>query len=294
MTEQTKEAGGEVTASLSTVLFTVTLFPSGAVSCLRVLCNLKRIISTRGEEPVISFWLLSFQSMRWTRIISETNQQSEWKMIHLSAWPRPPLIKGSASAPFLTPISRTRVQGRREPRGTLMVSSCAAQGKAPTPAHLRALWWNNSKCLSCIVWHAAGGALKPLLPAPKAPLNKIVKNNSFTLILPSDYCTPGGKLAAIPCASAAFSTPLHLHLKKPSSLSSSSSPSIPPLFFRFPVASFPWRSVWRTRWTLWDKCDGGVCLLGRLFYGVNIRSNMWLIGGCIFHSLMLVSEETPP
>lgn len=73
--------------------------------------------------------------------------------------------------------------------------------QAPDPAHLRVLWWNNSKCLSCIVWHAAGGVLKPLLPAPKAPLNKIVKNNSFTLIFPSDYCTQGGKLAAGPCPS---------------------------------------------------------------------------------------------
>lgn len=73
--------------------------------------------------------------------------------------------------------------------------------QGPDPAHLRVLWWNNSKCLSCIVWHAAGGALKPHLPVPKAPLNKIVRNNSFTLIFPSDYCTQGGKLAADPCTS---------------------------------------------------------------------------------------------
>lgn len=77
-----------------------------------------------------------------------------------------------------------------------MPSYSAKKWEAPDLAHLRVLWRNNSKCLFCIVWHAAGGALKPLLPLPKAPLNKIVKNNSFTLILPSDQCTQGGKLAA--------------------------------------------------------------------------------------------------
>lgn len=88
----------------------------------------------------------------------------------------------------------------RELLGTLMGKFLRCKRQSPDPAHLRVLWWNNSKCLSCIVWHAAGGALKPLLPTPKAPLNKIVKNNSFTLIFPSDYCSQGGKLAAGPCA----------------------------------------------------------------------------------------------
>lgn len=73
--------------------------------------------------------------------------------------------------------------------------------QGPDPAHLRVLWWNNSKCLSCIVWHAAGGVLKPLLPVPKAPLNKMVENKSFILIFPLDYCAQGGKLAADPRAS---------------------------------------------------------------------------------------------
>lgn len=134
-----------------------------------------------------------------------------------SAWLYPILIKTRCEVlSFLSFdtslfISRTWAQGRT--RGKEGQSFCFQRtagnfdgkflhGKrqGPDPAHLRVLWWNNSKCLSCIVWHAAGGALKPLLPAPKAPLNKIVKNNSFTLIFPSDYCTRGGKLAAGPCA----------------------------------------------------------------------------------------------
>lgn len=39
---------------------------------------------------------------------------------------------------------------------------------------------------------------KAPLPAPKAPLNKIVKNNCFTLISAIDYKAWGGKLAADP------------------------------------------------------------------------------------------------
>lgn len=66
------------------------------------------------------------------------------------------------------------------------------------PAHLRALWWNNSKCLSCIVWHVAGGVLKPLLPLPKAPLNKIVKNNSFTLIFHLRWLHLGREISSRP------------------------------------------------------------------------------------------------
>lgn len=110
--------------------------------------------------------------------------------------------------------------------------------QGPDPAHLRVLWCNNSKCLSCIVWHTAGGALKPLLPAPKAPLNKIVKNNSFTLIFPSDYCTQGGKLAAGRALPAFIDTVT----------SSFSSPSVPPLLFKFLVScrspSITHLSVW--------------------------------------------------
>lgn len=101
---------------------------------------------------------------------------------------------------------------------------CKRQG--PDPAHLRVLWWNNSKCLSCIVWHAAGGALKPLLPAPKAPLNKIVKNNSFTLIFPSDYCTQGGKLAAGRALPSFFNAVTSLFVSASFSPSCSSSPSV--------------------------------------------------------------------
>lgn len=110
--------------------------------------------------------------------------------------------------------------------------------QGPDPAHLRVLWWNNSKCLSCIVWHAAGGALKPHLPTPKAPLNKIVKNNSFTLIFPSDYCTQGGKLAADPCASFFFDAVTYLFVNASFSLSCLSSPSISLLLliFLFPVS----------------------------------------------------------
>lgn len=112
-------------------------------------------------------------------------------------------------------ICRTQAQGRtpgkqgqifvfRELQRNFDAKFLCGKRQGPDQAHLRVLWWNNSKCLSCIVWHAAGGALKPLLPAPKAPLNKIVKNNSFTLIFPSDYCTQGGKLAAGPCTSLFF------------------------------------------------------------------------------------------
>lgn len=104
----------------------------------------------------------------------------------------------------------------------------------PNSAHLRVLWWNNSKCLSCIVWHAAWGVLKPLLPAPKAPLNKIVKNNSFTLIFPSDYCTRGGKLAAGPCASLFICKPLLPSLL----LVFSDRPPPPPSLLRFFFFSF--------------------------------------------------------
>ncbi len=123
--------------------------------------------------------------------------------------------------------------------------------QGPDPAHLRVLWWNNSKCLSCIVWHAAGGVLKPLLPAPKAPLNKIVKNNSFTLIFPSDYRTHCGKLAAgrvLPssfdtvtssCVSASFSPPCSSALL--CSLN---------VCFRSFFLSIPHLSVWQARWTL--------------------------------------------
>lgn len=133
------------------------------------------------------------------------------------------------------------------------------QKARPDPAHLRVLWWNNSKCLSCIVWHAAGGALKPLLPAPKAPLNKIVKNNSFTLIFPSDYCTQGGKLAAGPCASL-FLTLLHLYCTRllcSLLLVFSVHPSLPSKFF---VSCLLIRhlSVWQARWTLHGR--GGILL----------------------------------
>lgn len=100
-----------------------------------------------------------------------------------------------------------------------MPSSSTAKQEAPDLAHLRVLWCNNSKCLFCIVWHAAGGALKPLLPVPKAPLNKIVKNNSFTLILPSDYCAWGGKLAAGPHVSLPS-------LKLPHGFSQAGSPAL--------------------------------------------------------------------
>lgn len=168
---------------------------------------------------------------------------------------------------------------------------CTRQG--PDPAHLRALWWNNSKCLSCIVWHAAGGVLKLLLPAPKAPLNKIVKNNSFTLIFPSDYCTPGGKLAAGLSASVVFRH-CYIFIWESLPLSPQLLFAIHPSLFLFSGGFITRLFVWRTRWTLWDKCEGRVGLLRGLFYWVSIRSNMWLIGGCIFHSLLVISEETQP
>lgn len=172
----------------------------------------------------------------------------------------PPLTKGS-----LWHLSLGHGFGQERTKGNFDGEFLCCTRQGPDPAHLRALWWNNSKCLSCIVWHVAGGALKPLLPPPKAPLNKIVKNNSFTLILPSDYCTPGGKLAAGLCASVVFQhcyvfiwktlplSPARLHY-----------PSLP--FFHFPVALS--LSVWWTRWTLgqvWRACVPveGVILLGQ-------------------------------
>lgn len=114
----------------------------------------------------------------------------------------------------------------------------------PDPAHLRVLWWNNSKCLSCIVWHAAGGVLKPLLPVPKAPLNKIVKNKSFTLIFPIDYCTQGGKLAADPRAFLSL-TLLQLYLQVPLSCSISVHRHIPCGFLVAVQMNSPWHSGMR-------------------------------------------------
>lgn len=141
----------------------------------------------------------------------------------------------------------------REQWGTLMPSSSTAKRQGPDPAHLRVLWWNNSKCLSCIVWHAAGGALKPFLPPPKAPLNKIVKNNSFTLIFPSDYRTQGGKLAAGPHASLLLSAATSLFSSPCVSASLISvhhpSPSLCSIMFWFPIflVSICLLSVWHAR-----------------------------------------------
>lgn len=33
---------------------------------------------------------------------------------------------------------------------------------------------------------------------------------------------------------------------------------------------------------------------GMAFYWVSIRSNMWLMGGCIFHGLVLIRGEKGP
>lgn len=159
------------------------------------------------------------------------------------------------------------------------------------PAHLRALWWNNSKCLSCIVWHAAGGALKPLLPVPKAPLNKIVKNNSFTLIFPSDYRTRGGKLAAGPYASLVlWRRSIFWNVSK-CLLLRSSLHSL--LSFCFPlllsvISLCGWLDELSV--TGW----GGVFFFFLAFYWIGIRSNMWLMGGSILHSLVLISGEKRP
>lgn len=163
----------------------------------------------------------------------------------------------------------------RKQQGTLVPHSSTVKRKGPNRAHLRVLWWNNSKCLSCIVWHTAGGALKPLLPAPKAPLNKIVKNNSSTLICPSDYCTQGGKLAADPHISLfAYRLSLaHIRLSRYRSI-------LPHFLIFHTVDLHP---------SLLGRPDD-LSMMGGILFG-RIRRTMWLMGGWLFHGLVLIRGE---
>ena len=125
---------------------------------------------------------------------------------------------------------------------------------------------------------------KALLPAPKAPLNKIVKNNFFTLISPIDYSSEGGKLAAGPflCfpvspSHSFFSFPTFLSLTIHLSLPPPGHPSSSPLLFLFSLSLslFPLSLCLLGNELLhsfFTACGGMGFLLRRYW------NNMWLMG----------------
>ena len=137
---------------------------------------------------------------------------------------------------------------------------------------------------------------KALLPAPKAPLNKIVKNNFFTLISPIDYSSEGGKLAAglflcfpVSPSHSFFSFPTFLSLTIYLSLPPPGHPSSSPLIFLFFLSLssslFPCVCLVMNFYTASSQLVGGWGFIEE------ILEQHVANGSRVFHSLVLISRE---